>query len=61
MELTKENVNRLFSECEWKVEEWPKGMTSLEEAPEAAQLFIPLSNGMNIACFYPDKLSLIHI
>lgn len=56
MELTKENVNRLFSECEWKVEEWPKGMTSLEEAPEAAQLFIPLSNGMNIACFYPDKI-----
>lgn len=56
MELTKENVNQLFSECEWKVDEWPKEVTSIEEAPDVAQMLIPLPNGVNIAGFYPDKI-----
>ena len=56
MKLTKENVNQLFSECEWKVDEWPKEVTSIEEAPDVAQMLIPLSNGVNIAGFYPDKI-----
>ena len=56
MELTRENVNQLFSECEWKIEDWPKEATSIENAPDVAWMLIPLSNGINIAGFYPDKI-----
>ena len=56
MELTRENVNQLFSECEWKIEDWPKEATSIENAPDVAQMLVPLPNGINIAGFYPDKI-----
>lgn len=56
MKLTEENVNKIFSECEWPFEEWKGMKLPLEEAPDGANLLIPLPSGVNVATFHPEKL-----
>jgi len=56
MKLIRENVDKIFSECEWPVNEWMGLDLSLEESPDAVFLLHPLPFGMNIATFHPEQL-----
>lgn len=56
IKLTKENVDKIFSECEWPFEEWKNLSLSHEEAPDGVQLLILLPFGANVVTFHPDKV-----
>ena len=56
MKLTKENVDRIFSECEWPFQEWNDKKIPIDQAPDGAMLLIPLPSGLNVATFHPEKL-----
>ena len=57
MKLTKENVDKIFRECEWSFDEWRKNKNlSVGEAPHGAFMLAPLPSKVNVATFHPDKL-----
>lgn len=57
MKLTRENVEKIFRECEWPLCEWQNEILLEDELPEGAMLLNPLPSGANVITFHPEKLN----